>query len=349
MANNCFAVNGLVFQDEVLSGNGATQPVQGIYSGVRRFFLGRALANSDVVLTWDQDVFRREKRRSRVCGVSGGSYCRDRVDRLREALGNNRIQLSCDEFPFAGSEEGGDYYRTLSVNPTDPERTCVPEWQNTLQGNCNRILSELSTNVAYFERQQRGDNAANFAKWNNEAWYDAASSFNGKTPQRLALYPNQIPQAYGINDGDYNNGGNGGYKGYMFRKNFTFGVVLPSGHNDGGSWTPDGGSGAQRWTLAKTGEFPVGTDGEDRTAIACAVNTFGQNEIYNYEFNAYCYNGRSIASRGGFEREASFSKCIVEFATPSNDGISGSTTKKRSLGKFHEWNVLSIRILDTKK
>ena len=45
------------------------------------------------------------------------------------------------------------------------------------------------------------------------------------------------------------------------------------------------------------GQFNVGTNG-DIDSIACAVNTFGQDEIYNVPYNRYCFNG--IYTTSGF-------------------------------------------------
>ena len=84
----------------------------------------------------------------------------------------------------------------------------------------------------------------------------------------------------------------------MFRRNFTFGTALPTAYNDGAEWTPAGGP-AQSWTLGTTGEFPPGTDGGDIRAIACAVNTFGQEDVYQAVYNGLCFNGRYIGSGRG--------------------------------------------------
>lgn len=85
----------------------------------------------------------------------------------------------------------------------------------------------------------------------------------------------------------------------MCERNFTFGLASPADHNDGAAWALTGDP-ATKWTLAG-GEFPVGTDGGDLTAIACAVNTFGQDDIFHAPYNALCYNGGNIRlGRGTF-------------------------------------------------
>ena len=245
-------------------------------------------------------------------------------------MGDRSIALSCDEFPFASSEEGGNFLSTLNSNPTTAQRTCVPAWQNTLQGNCNseflvhsvlrhrlsltfspEVLNKVQTNVLY---GQPGG-GENFVQWDNPSWLSTGPL--GSATQRFAVYPNQIPQGNGVPTNvssplraswmqqlllilrpfqDYNT--HGGAFGYMFRRNFTFGMALPATYNDGAAWTPAGGP-AQSWTLASSQQFPPGTDGGDVTAIACAVNTFGQRSVYQADYNGLCFNGGSISSGRG--------------------------------------------------
>ncbi|CAF9932179.1 MAG: hypothetical protein HETSPECPRED_008288 [Heterodermia speciosa] len=102
---------------------------------------------------------------------------------------------------------------------------------------------------------------------------------------------------------------------------------------------PAGGP-AESWTLYSSQEFPVGTDGHDVQATACAVNTFGQESVYRSEYNGLCFNGGSIGSGRGFSKPGSFSRCVIEF------GPDPGTTKKRSLGQFNGWDVLSIKMID---
>ncbi|KAL8729755.1 MAG: hypothetical protein Q9181_004891 [Wetmoreana brouardii] len=311
------------------------QPVDGICTGVQKFFYDNTLANSEMVLTWDNNEERSDDRRYEVCGNQ--NPCPDEQSRIRTATGNYRIDLSCDEFPFASSEEGGNFLRTLTTRPTAAERTCVPAWQNTLQGNCNKLLNVVQTNVAYFERSTRGDSAENFIRWDTPGWLSAGSNLGGppgQTPQRTAAYPNQIPRAAGISASDYAASGN--TLGYMYKRNFTHGLATPAGSQDGAAWTPGTGP-AQSWTQYTSGEFPVGTFGGDVSVIACVVNTFGQDDIFQADYNGYCYNGVTYSTRG-FGQAPSFRRCIVEFA---NGG-----RKKRSIGQFHDWDVHSIKMLD---
>jgi hypothetical protein len=84
---------------------------------------------------------------------------------------------------------------------------CVPAWQNTLQGNCNKILSQLQTNVAYFERAERvaagtdNNGADNWVPWStgrgDNTWTTMGITFNHNAipPQRLTEYPTTQPHA----------------------------------------------------------------------------------------------------------------------------------------------------------
>lgn len=42
--------------------------------------------------------------------------------------------VNCDEFPFASTEEGGDWYGINPTTPTGTVRTYVPRHQNDMQG-----------------------------------------------------------------------------------------------------------------------------------------------------------------------------------------------------------------------
>ncbi len=131
MLTDC-EVNCNVFGDTILNGIGQSQLVPGICSGIQAFFTNRDLANSDTVLTWSPDGF--SARRTAACG---SQYCLGIQTGLRTFTQDRTLKVSCDEYPFASTEEGGNFLNTLNTNPTNPQLTCVPAWQNSLQGNCN--------------------------------------------------------------------------------------------------------------------------------------------------------------------------------------------------------------------
>ena len=173
--------------------------------------------------------------------------------------------------------------------------------------------------MAYFERKTHGDQAENFVRWSespkDETW-TTLGSFGPLTPQRLTVYPKQIPRAAGVDANvslleqcffpsqspqlNINQSQayalSGNQLSYVYKRNFTLGLASPSTASDGAAWALAGNP-ASSWTL-RDGTFPVGTDGSDVRAIACAVNTFGQDDIFHAPYNALCYNGGNIAGRG---------------------------------------------------
>lgn len=85
----------------------------------------------------------------------------------------------------------------------------------------------------------------------------------------------------------------------MFKRNFTFGLAYPSTFNDGAAWVPDPSAGSPRsWEMNSGPPVPVGSDGGDVSAIACAVNIFGQDDVFHTPYNGLCFNGRNVGGQG---------------------------------------------------
>lgn len=73
------------------------------------------------------------KKRSKQCP---DGFCKAETDKLRNAYytgtkPDRMMTLECDEYPWASSEEGGDFKPSASRS-----QTCVPSFQNGLGGNC---------------------------------------------------------------------------------------------------------------------------------------------------------------------------------------------------------------------
>ncbi|KAL8990145.1 MAG: hypothetical protein Q9169_008197, partial [Polycauliona sp. 2 TL-2023] len=368
-----YRLNCSIFQPQQIAARANGQPARapGICTGVQDFFRKRSLANSQMVLTWDSFPKRSKARRTSVCNgkdLGEKTYCGSTQDRLAKAAGlrKGQLSLSCDEFPFASTEEGGTYLSTLRTNPTSAQRSCVPSWQNDLQGACNReplfppnfrtsvsltialteILSEFYTNVGYFERSVRGDQAENWAKWDSQSWLTAGSfGTNGGQPQRKATYPDQQPQPAGISNADY--AASQQTLGWNYKRNFTHGMAQPQNSGDGAAWGL-GTNEAEFWDHL-TDQSGTGIDIYNVDQIACAVNIFGQTEVFKQNWNGQCFNGQPVQSGGmskhhrrvlvnhshtlAFERPKT-NRCNIDFSLPS-----GNT--KRSIGKFHGWDVTS--------
>jgi hypothetical protein len=95
-------------------------------------------------LTWEPADLKRRRRRSCLAG-----YCKsDNEARLDTVWADSSGKKSskdmltnCDEFPFASAEEGGpDFYGLYPAKSTGTTRTCVPIWQNSMQGQCNSMF-----------------------------------------------------------------------------------------------------------------------------------------------------------------------------------------------------------------
>lgn len=117
---------------------------RGRYSESRALCKGRGCT-----LTFDASNSRQTTRRNQAC--------RSRtLPRRSKCVNDNNVRelylwgslnhrpdsglTSCDEFPFASSEEGGDNYDDGGSNMQSlfgTKTVCVPTWQQSLQGNCN--------------------------------------------------------------------------------------------------------------------------------------------------------------------------------------------------------------------
>ncbi|KAJ5715268.1 uncharacterized protein N7483_012449 [Penicillium malachiteum] len=167
-----------VFSDAQATKNGATEQVTGICNKVLNFFRPRAI---------DDD------RRDEACPkVSGLGFCSARNTNIANKLSlptTTRI-VSCDEFPIASSEEGESYFASLPQNLTSVEVQCVPVWQQSLQGNCHKMLSNLQSDVNV-------SGTANWQSWApaNEDWFEDSAW------QRVDYNNGHVAQPSGPSDG----------------------------------------------------------------------------------------------------------------------------------------------------
>jgi hypothetical protein len=134
-----------MFADSTITGpSGVTVTIPGICTSVRKYLTAHGINTDQYPLHWDP--LNNQRRRDQSCdgprspctGPTGDNQ------RYKTTLGINGAIVSCDEFPFASSEEGGWGWDTplgeAALYPTNPlgtTRTCAPVWQQTLQGNCN--------------------------------------------------------------------------------------------------------------------------------------------------------------------------------------------------------------------
>ena len=124
--------------------NSQRNPIASICSGIQGFFTSHGITNNELVLTHDINKDRNGDRRDEACpkvfnttNKKLGGYCINQVNQLRNSTKDNSIKLSCDEFPFANSKEGGAYFDNLPNTQGGISSTYVPIHQQNLQGNYN--------------------------------------------------------------------------------------------------------------------------------------------------------------------------------------------------------------------
>lgn len=135
--------NCKVFSAIQAQGNGNSRLVRGICDGILGYLGQRALPTGGLVLTWDPN--RRKERDAYTCNKwnpGGKSYCTVQDQQLKADLGitSKEYIISCDEFPFGGVEEGGEFGARYAQPRIPPTANCVPRWQQDIQGHCNRMF-----------------------------------------------------------------------------------------------------------------------------------------------------------------------------------------------------------------
>jgi hypothetical protein len=133
------------------------------------------------------------------------------------------------------------------------------------------------------------------------------------------MYPNDMPPPEGMSNRQSMK------ESWMFRRNYTWSVI-------------DNSAQANQWwgttghTFATAGySGPPGSD-----SILCALNTFGQNDVFKLpsEWNGYCVRNEKYTVRSaGWQNVPRTSRCLITFGS--------STTKKRSEADHEGWEVLS--------
>ncbi|GKZ26889.1 hypothetical protein AbraCBS73388_003278 [Aspergillus brasiliensis] len=324
---------------QITNSNGNSVVVPGICSNVQNFFNNRGISvSTGITLTWDPDKSRQNSRRNAACPAlkglqgEGGGYCSVQNQNIANTLGlpSTTEMVSCDEFPIASSEEGGNFFPKLPTNPTATSVKCVPVYQQTLQGSCHKMLALIEANI-----NATGD--ANWQIWGsggknpNTDWVDTAASWQG-----LAHYDSYIPKAAGLTTAEYDKG----HGGYNHKRNFTLSLADPSGPSDGAAW------GLQSLTSFTDGQ----STGTDATQVACAINTFDQSTRYRMTGrNGICLS--SFVPDPVYGNIASWVQCTVQF-TGSTAGHTNSKRNnetspagdEKSIGDFGGWKIKSIEI-----
>ena len=131
--------------NQVIAHNGPSKSVRGIYDGVLGWFASDGASSDGVTPTWDPN--RRDARDAYTCNGwtdyddenKRNSYYTSHKKAPNKAAGlpEKNLTITCDEFPFSGTEEGGDWGAKHKPHRVPPTANCVPQWLQSLQGNCN--------------------------------------------------------------------------------------------------------------------------------------------------------------------------------------------------------------------
>lgn len=195
--------------------------------------------------------------------------------------------LECDEYPWAASEEGGNW-----KPENERSRLCVPRVQNNHGGQCVEMLSGLQSNVGQMEPIEPAKDKSRVDMWalwgkssQQKIWYTEDDV--GGVQNRLTTYDNSQPVPVGWTDASWRATGNGDRVSWVFKRNYTFDIV------------DDASDGVGLWDA--TDKRVINSRDTIRNAngfgsILCAVNIFGQDDYYKYprdsdgrEYNTLCY------------------------------------------------------------
>lgn len=295
---------GTFFGDVALTGANGQVTLPGICSSARAYLFNNGIITNQIKLTFDPN--NRGTRNSQSCGgarniCSAGGENNLRKMQLGAPYDNIRTLVNCDEFPFASTEEGGYGWagndRGLApTNPVGTTRTCVPEWQNSLQGNCVSLLGNIESNVEYFNNAAMANddpNAANWQSWdsNNAGWNrKEAFATAGKGRQRLSRYLTDQPVPLSGQDADEKADRS---LSWYHKRNFTMYLVNNDGHIAAAF---PGHTSATGTLVSNTGA--QNTNLNDATWIICAISLRGQqryrwgpNKDGSVKHNGYCWDG----------------------------------------------------------
>ncbi|RAK98563.1 uncharacterized protein BO80DRAFT_466986 [Aspergillus ibericus CBS 121593] len=329
-------INCAWFSTDQVTGTKGSANIEGICQNMQTFLNWRNLdLNPGATFTYDTSEGSDDIRRSETCqdssyydllsnGNKGGSYCAAPNARYKTTLGTTLDITSCDEFPPASVEEGGNWYGDV---PVAPAMYCTPRWQQNMQGNCNKLLRNLKTNVQYAIDPNED---ALWVDWtDNNKWF-VANDWN-----EIITYPYAIPQARGISNAEWGTGETGGWSQ---RRSFTYGIANPASDTDWAAWGGASGS----WTFSSAGGSST-----DASKIICALNLWNQPKVYalvNDKYNAYCYSGTNPGTFAKIVSYPKMNRCLITLgaAITTRDQLDN----EENLGVLYGRIITNITILD---
>ncbi|RYP24055.1 hypothetical protein DL765_000783 [Monosporascus sp. GIB2] len=280
---------------------------------------------------WTHLTSRNNARRRQQCPnyVSDLESCPIETQRLHLAVGytGDAMKLECDEFPWASSEEGGNFKPAA-----ERSQRCIPSVQNGLGGACIALLSFLEQNVGKMEPsiEKVSDRKDQWVYWGGDAgdnfdfWF-TDKDLNG-VQQRWTDYPDPQPIPAGYNPTNWV--GQPAGRSWVFKRNYTFSLR-------------DSGAQASNWWDATGKRFSTGShtfrNPSDYSSVICGINTFGQTTYYrgpsqgSNTFNGLCFTNKRYAPND-WQDQFRYARCRIDF---------GNTVTKRSdgVGGTEDWKI----------
>ncbi|KAH8891138.1 hypothetical protein GQ53DRAFT_687387, partial [Thozetella sp. PMI_491] len=283
---------------------------------------------------------RKNTRRTQSCGNEFESCFTDN-EVLYAAIGyrppSSTVQmLECDEYPWASSEEGGNWKPA-----NERSRLCVPRVQNNHGGQCIEMLSGIQSNVGQMEPVDppAGKSRVDmWAAWGKSAqqniWYTEDDV--GSVQNRMTDYDNAQPVPVGYSESDWKKTGNSNKHSWVFKRNYTFDIA------------DDASDGVALWDA--TSKKIINSRDTIRNAngygsVLCALNKFGQDTYYKYptdsngqQWNALCYK-LPIGTNHYWPNTYSYTRCYLEYSATHN-------AKRSDVPTYGGWEVTGVRHLD---
>jgi hypothetical protein len=303
------------FSDTRLTNNkGVSVNVDGICTNIITYRNTQSLGgNSNIELTYDNSPYLTS-RRSAVCKRSKNTgFCVAENREINTKLGFNLPLTgwtSCDEFPFATTEQGGG-----EVGET--AQLCVPTSQQDIQSKCNDLVTNLETNVnANVDGTPIDANKGeNWIAWDSgyETWTPAEGSTPPPWQTTITGYSPDGPLSYGIPEKSPDG------TSWKWKRNYVFKTIDTS--PPASMAFPDHAFSSGTWWSG--GITPITSND-----VICAIsrNDAKRVRLRSGRFNAYCNVNPNRAARtfGNWANTARYSACVVQF--------SGIQNRKRDLG-----------------
>ncbi|PHH75535.1 hypothetical protein CDD82_4400 [Ophiocordyceps australis] len=178
------------------------------------------------------------------------------------------LKLACAQTPSAATEEGGAFLPAKARS-----RLCVPRHQ--------KLMKNIETNWGQLDpvppKKGRVDE---WVSWKNtKRWTSPGKP--GPNRQRRARYPEPTAPPDGMKTRP------NAYTSWHFRRNYTWSAV-------------HGSQKAKAWWSASGVQVADSAAKTSWTSVLCAVNTFGQDNVYRWRqhYNAYCVSARQTRAFG---------------------------------------------------